>query len=134
MTLSDAARKFLDAFKEDPGHSDLDNEQPIHITVTLGDLRRLRHALREPDGFRWRPDTWQPLESEPVSCVVAFISDEDEEIEAILSGLFLWREGRFVEESTGFAPKAPFFWCYERELTASVPLPQECVSGDGGRP
>jgi hypothetical protein len=43
--LRTIAQRFLDAFHEDPGHSDLDREQPIHITVTLGDLRDLRWAL-----------------------------------------------------------------------------------------
>jgi hypothetical protein len=41
-----AAKPFLDAFKYDPGHSDLGSEQPITITVTLGDWRRLNKALR----------------------------------------------------------------------------------------
>jgi hypothetical protein len=43
--LRTIAQRFLNAFHEDPGHSDLDREQPIHITVTLGDLRDLRWAL-----------------------------------------------------------------------------------------
>ena len=46
MTLHQVAKRFLDAFHENPGHSDLDREQPIHITVTLGDLRDLDFALR----------------------------------------------------------------------------------------
>lgn len=43
--LAKIAAKFLDAFHENPGHSDLDREQPITITVTLGDLRDLNYAL-----------------------------------------------------------------------------------------
>ena len=43
--LTDAAAKFRDAFTYDPGHSDLDDEQPITITVTLGDWRRLNMLL-----------------------------------------------------------------------------------------
>jgi hypothetical protein len=35
-----------DIFAHNPGHSDLDDEQPIHITVPLGDWRRLDLALR----------------------------------------------------------------------------------------
>ena len=51
MTLHQVAKRFLDAFHENPGHSDLDREQPIHITVTLGDLRDLDFALRTlPEG------------------------------------------------------------------------------------
>lgn len=45
MSLVDAAKAIRDAFHYDPGHSDLDNEQPIAIHVTLGDWRRLNHAL-----------------------------------------------------------------------------------------
>jgi hypothetical protein len=52
--LRAAAEKFRDAFTYDPGHSDLDNEQPIHVTVTLGDWRKLNWALMmaECDGPR----------------------------------------------------------------------------------
>lgn len=45
MNIADAARRFRDAFHYDPGHSDLDDEQPISISVTLGDWRKLDHAL-----------------------------------------------------------------------------------------
>ncbi len=40
------ASRIRDAFHYDPGHSDLDGEQPIHITVTLRDWRELNFALR----------------------------------------------------------------------------------------
>jgi hypothetical protein len=43
--LAKAAAVFRDAFTYDPGHSDLDNEQPITIRVTLGDWRKLDYAL-----------------------------------------------------------------------------------------
>lgn len=39
--------KFVDGFKPDPGTSDLDNEQPIHVRVTLGDWRRARALLAD---------------------------------------------------------------------------------------
>jgi hypothetical protein len=39
------AAPFRDGFNYNPGHSDLDNEQPIHIKVTLGDWRRLNYLL-----------------------------------------------------------------------------------------
>ena len=42
-----AAAAIRDAFHYDPGHSDLDNEQPIHITTTLGAWRLLDYAIRE---------------------------------------------------------------------------------------
>lgn len=45
MSLHDAAKKIRDAFTYDPGHSDLDNEQPISIHCTLGDWRKLDFAL-----------------------------------------------------------------------------------------
>jgi hypothetical protein len=51
MKLYDAAKVFRDAFHYDPGHSDLDDEQPIHITVTLGDWRRLNYLLHEAEPY-----------------------------------------------------------------------------------
>ncbi len=61
-TLADIARKFRDAFKYDPGHSDLDREQPIHITVTLGDWRDLNYLLNAP----------APEATAPTDCREAF--------------------------------------------------------------
>lgn len=43
--LAKMLREFVSAFKYDPGHSDLDNEQPIHITVPLGTWRRASRLL-----------------------------------------------------------------------------------------
>lgn len=43
--LEKAAQPFRDGFTYDPGHSDLDNEQPIHVRVALGDWRRLNRTL-----------------------------------------------------------------------------------------
>lgn len=43
--LLDAARKVRDAFNYNPGHSDLDAEQPIHITIPLGVWRDLNYAV-----------------------------------------------------------------------------------------
>lgn len=40
-------RAVVYGFEYDPGHSDLDNEQPIHISMTLGDYRRARGLLHE---------------------------------------------------------------------------------------
>src|SRR3990167_5770697 len=58
-TLHAAAKVFRDAFKYDPGHSDLDNEQPITVFVTLGDWRRLDYALRGPnDEFEMPNAIW----------------------------------------------------------------------------
>ncbi len=34
-------------FTYDPGHSDLDNEQPIQVRMTLGDYRRVTNLLHE---------------------------------------------------------------------------------------
>lgn len=48
-TLADVARKFRDAFTYNPGHSDLDREQPITITVELGDWRDLDYLLMDHD-------------------------------------------------------------------------------------
>jgi len=49
MALVKAAESFRDGFTYDPGHSDLDNEQPIHVRVTLGAWRRLNGLLRVTD-------------------------------------------------------------------------------------
>lgn len=45
MNLVEAAKRIRDAFDYDPGHSDLDDEQPIAIHVTLGDWRALNMTL-----------------------------------------------------------------------------------------
>ena len=45
MSLFDAARRICESFTYDPGHSDLDNEQPIAIHCTLGDWRSLNLEL-----------------------------------------------------------------------------------------
>jgi hypothetical protein len=44
--LLEAATPIVEAFHYDPGHSDLDNEQPIHISTTLGAWRKLNYAVR----------------------------------------------------------------------------------------
>lgn len=49
MNLVEAAAKIRDAFEYDPGHSDLDDEQPITIHVTLGDWRKLNLALMDQE-------------------------------------------------------------------------------------
>jgi len=43
--LLKVARVICDAFDYNPGHSDLDANQPIWIGVTLGDWRKLHFAL-----------------------------------------------------------------------------------------
>jgi hypothetical protein len=45
VTLRKYAGKVRDAFHYDPGHSDLDREQPITIHTTLGAWRDLNYAL-----------------------------------------------------------------------------------------
>lgn len=49
--LIKVATEIRDAFEYNPGHSDLDNEQPIHFCIPLGTWRRLNYALMnlEPD-------------------------------------------------------------------------------------
>ncbi len=44
-------KAVADGMDYDPGHSDLDNEQPINVSMTLGDYRkakRLLYELRRP--------------------------------------------------------------------------------------
>jgi hypothetical protein len=43
------SKRIRDAFNYDPGHSDLDNEQPIAIHVTLRDWRELNFAVNRLD-------------------------------------------------------------------------------------
>lgn len=49
--LADNVQPLLDAvvdgYSYDPGSSDLDNEQPIHVRMTLGDYRRASNLLHE---------------------------------------------------------------------------------------
>lgn len=85
-------------------------------------------GTKSATALTWRPHTELPKESEPTSCVLAFISDEGE-LEATLAGLYLWRGGKFIEEDCGHVAKPPFFWVYERELTASVPVPSRPPEG-----
>lgn len=37
--------KVRDGFQFDPGTSDLDDEQPIHPCISLGDMRKIRNLL-----------------------------------------------------------------------------------------
>ncbi len=49
--LARNVRPILEAidngFTYDPGHSDLDNEQSIHVRMTLGDYRKACNLLHE---------------------------------------------------------------------------------------
>jgi hypothetical protein len=40
-------RAVVNGMDYDPGHSDLDDEQPIHVSMTLGDYRRAARLLHE---------------------------------------------------------------------------------------
>lgn len=40
-------RAVVEGFTYYPGHSDLDDEQPITVSITLGDYRRARRLLPE---------------------------------------------------------------------------------------
>ena len=40
------ARIIMAGFDYNPGHSDLDDEQPIHVSITLGDYRKARRAAQ----------------------------------------------------------------------------------------
>ena len=37
---------ILAGYAYDPGSSDLDDEQPIHVSMTLGDYRRIQRLVR----------------------------------------------------------------------------------------
>ena len=47
--LATAAAHVRDGFEPDPGTYDLDDVQPIHLSVALGEWRRLDWALRRLD-------------------------------------------------------------------------------------
>ena len=52
QALIQALRPFVDAYRRDEDHianSDLDDEQPVTVYVTLGDCRRADRALWEHD-------------------------------------------------------------------------------------
>lgn len=40
-------RAVKEGMEYDPGHSDLDDEQPIHVCIPLGEYRRARRLLIE---------------------------------------------------------------------------------------
>jgi hypothetical protein len=42
-----ALKPAVSGFEYDPGHSDLDDEQPIYVRMTLGEWRKARHAIAE---------------------------------------------------------------------------------------
>ena len=66
MNLFNAARKICESFTYDPGHSDLDNEQPIAIHCTLGDWRRLNSALMLAGQRADQPEGgWRTIDSAP---------------------------------------------------------------------
>ena len=44
-SLALIARAVVAGMDEDPGHSDLDNEQPIHVCIPLGEYRRAKRLL-----------------------------------------------------------------------------------------
>ena len=41
--LAEVRKLILSGFTYDPGHSDLDDEQPITVRMTLGDYRKVRN-------------------------------------------------------------------------------------------
>jgi len=40
-------RAVKEGMDYDPGHSDLDDEQPVHVRITLGEYRSARRLLYE---------------------------------------------------------------------------------------
>ena len=43
--LLESVRAVVAGYRYDPGDSDLDDEQPINVHITLGEYRRLRRLL-----------------------------------------------------------------------------------------
>lgn len=49
----DLIERIVAGFDYDPGHSDLDDEQPIHVRMTLGDYRKARRILYSEGKTKW---------------------------------------------------------------------------------
>ena len=47
LTAIQVSRAVAAGYSYDPGDSDLDNEQTIHVKMTLGDYRKALALLRE---------------------------------------------------------------------------------------
>ncbi len=45
LCVCEALQQALSRFDDHPGISDLDDEQPMHMTCTLGQLRKWRRIL-----------------------------------------------------------------------------------------
>lgn len=45
--VTPVVREVVNGFTYDPGHSDLDDEQPINVNMTLGAYRRAHRLLYE---------------------------------------------------------------------------------------
>ena len=45
--VTPVVKAIVQGFDYDPGHSDLDNEQPIHVRMSLGEWRHARRILYE---------------------------------------------------------------------------------------
>lgn len=43
-------KRLLAGFTADPGTSDLDDEQPIHLSILLGDWRKLNGLIHRAEG------------------------------------------------------------------------------------
>lgn len=47
--LIDGCKAVVSGFIYDPGQSDLDDEQPIHVSMNLGQYRRIRGLIGKLD-------------------------------------------------------------------------------------
>lgn len=50
--LLEALKVCAAGFAPDPGTSDLGNEQPIYLRITLGDYRRMGHIISKAEAGR----------------------------------------------------------------------------------
>lgn len=51
----DLVAAVIAGYPLNPGHSDLDNEQPVHVSMQLGDVRKawtLHYAIRDKEESR----------------------------------------------------------------------------------
>lgn len=68
----------------------------------------------------WQPHTVHPNTDEPVTALLAE-PDPEEGHKPYLIGIFLWKNGRWIDEITGNRAKQPFFWRLEDSIVAELP-------------
>jgi hypothetical protein len=71
--------------------------------------------------MNWRPLDVKPDSAGPMTALIATVDEEDEH-EFYLMGIYIWRDGRWVDEDT-FTPLLPgrYWWVAESEVLKTLP-------------